>query len=215
MQKRRFDATPFLSSEETLELKIAAKSSKFNLAQSIICYISWLVVLAGDCFLIGMSSALKKSVDNVDTMLFPIVIILLVVHLVPFCFWLVHIMRNKKEGENKWYVVTNKRILIISGTKTVNVTYVDLNEIDSFKLNKSSVTLSLGEEKITLGGLSDPTPIVNKLSQIFDEARSEELLEDEENGEIKIELANSVKASTEEGGEENPGEIEDSTDEDN
>ncbi len=211
MQKRRLDATPFLSSEETLELKIDAKSSKFNLVQAIICYISWLVVLAGDCFLIGMSSALKKSVDNVDAMLFPIVIILLVVHLVPFCFWLVHIMRNKKDGENKWYAITNKRILIISGTKTVNVTYVDLDEIDSFKLNKNSVTLSLGEEKIILGGIADPTPIVNKLSQIFDESRREDV-EDKEAGEIKVELANSVKVSTE---QEETGESENSNDDKN
>lgn len=172
MKMRRLDATPYLCDGEVVQLKIQAKESKFNLIQSVICYLLWLVALAGDCFLIGMTNTLNQSLTNVNKLLLPMVIVLLVVHIVPFCFWLLYSMRSKQLGESKWYAVTNKRILIIAGTQPVNVTYVDLNAIDAFKINKNSIVISFGEERYTLGGLEDPKPIVEKLSQLFDSSKS-------------------------------------------
>lgn len=174
MEMRRLDATPYLCEGEALQLKVQAKKSKFNIIQNVLCYVLWLVALAGDCFLIGMTNTLNESLTNVNKLLLPMIIVLTVVHIVPFFFWLLHSMRSKQLGESKWYAITNKRILVISGTQPVNVTYIDLNAIDAFKINKNSIVLAFGEERFTLSGLEDPTPIAEKLAQIFDSAKAEE-----------------------------------------
>ena len=182
MQVRRLDATPYLSEGETLKLKVEAKNNKLNLIQAIACYVLWLIALAGDCFLIGMSSTLREMVKDhsINTIFLPMVIALLVIHIVPFGFWLGYVLRAKQLGESKWYVITNKRILIIAGLQPVNVTYVNLKDVDSFKINKSSVTVTFGEEHINLSGLQDPMVIANELASIFDEEKQAKEVSTEE-----------------------------------
>lgn len=173
MQIRRLDATPYLMQGEVVKFKAEAKKSKFNLIQTILCYALWLIALAGDSFLIGMANTLNESLTNVNAVYLPLVIALLVIHIVPFGFWLIYVLRSKQIDESKWYAITNKRVLVIAGVQPINVTFVNLDDIDSFKLNKSSVVISFGEERITLSGLANPQEVADILSQIFDNARLE------------------------------------------
>ena len=170
MQIKKLDATPYLLEGEKVELKITATPSKSNLIQTILCYAFWLLVLASDCFMIGSISVLKESYakDYVSFVLMPIIIISTILHVVPFVFWFLSIMQSKQKKENKWYALTNKRILIMSGNRPVNVTFINLDDITSFKQNKDSINIALGEDRITLSNISDPTPISEKLTSIFE-----------------------------------------------
>ena len=100
MEMRRLDATPYLCEGEALQLKVQAKKSKFNIIQNVLCYVLWLVALAGDCFLIGMTNTLNESLTNVNKLLLPMIIVLTVVHIVPFFFWFLHSIRSKQLGES-------------------------------------------------------------------------------------------------------------------
>ncbi|MBQ3571734.1 MAG: hypothetical protein IJA15_02785 [Clostridia bacterium] len=174
MEIKRLDATPFLLEGERVEVKITTKKSNFNFIQTIICYATWLLTLLGDVFLLGMTKTLSESLQNVTTFLLPILIVLLVVHFVPFGFWLVFILQGKQKQNEKWYAVTNKRIFVIEGDSIKNVTFINLNDVTSFKTGKDSVNLAVGKEYITLGGIEKPELIAEKLAKVFNDNNNEE-----------------------------------------
>ena len=176
MEIKRLDASPFLLDGEKVEVKITAKKSNFNFIQTIICYVTWLLTLVGDVFLLGMTKTLSESLQNVTTFLLPILIVLLVVHFVPFGFWLVFILQGKQKQNEKWYAVTNKRILVIEGDSIKNVTFINLNDVTSFKTGKNSINLAVGKTDITLGCIDNPEQIAQKLAQVFSDNSEEEAL---------------------------------------
>lgn len=176
MEIKRLDASPFLLDGEKVEVKITAKKSNFNFIQTIICYATWLLTLVGDVFLLGMTKTLSESLQNVTTFLLPILILLLVVHFVPFGFWLVFILQGKQKQNEKWYAVTNKRILVIEGDSIKNVTFINLNDVTSFKTGKNSINLAVGKTDITLGCIDNPEQIAQKLAQVFSDNSEEEAL---------------------------------------
>ena len=176
MEIKRLDASPFLLDGEKVEVKITAKKSNFNFIQTIICYVTWLLTLVGDVFLLGMTKTLSESLQNVTTFLLPILIVLLVVHFVPFGFWLVFILQGKQKQNEKWYAVTNKRILVIEGDSINNVTFINLNDVTSFKTGKNSINLAVGKTDITLGCIDNPEQIAQKLAQVFSDNSEEEAL---------------------------------------
>ena len=176
MEIKRLDASPFLLDGEKVEVKITTKKSNFNFIQTIICYVTWLLTLVGDVFLLGMTKTLSESLQNVTTFLLPILILLLVVHFVPFGFWLVFILQGKQKQNEKWYAVTNKRILVIEGDSIKNVTFINLNDVTSFKTGKNSINLAVGKTDITLGCIDNPEQIAQKLAQVFSDNSEEEAL---------------------------------------
>ena len=97
MEIKRLDASPFLLDGEKVEVKITTKKSNFNFVQTVLCYVTWLLTLVGDVFLLGMTKTLSESLQNVTTFLLPILIVLLVVHFVPFGFWLVFILQGRQK----------------------------------------------------------------------------------------------------------------------
>ena len=155
MEIKRLDASPFLLDGEKVEVKITTKKSNFNLVQTVLCYVTWLLTLVGDVFLLGMTKTLSESLQNVTTFLLPILIVLLVVHFVPFGFWLVFILQGRQKQNEKWYAITNKRILIIEGDSIKNVSFINLNDVTSFKTGKNSVNLAVGKEYIS--GITEPS----------------------------------------------------------
>lgn len=176
MEIKRLDASPYLLDGEKVEVKITTKKSNFNFIQTIICYVTWLLTLVGDVFLLGMTKTLSESLQNVTTFLLPILIVLLVVHFVPFGFWLVFILQGKQKQNEKWYAVTNKRILVIEGDSIKNVTFINLNDVTSFKTGKNSINLAVGKTDITLGCIDNPEQIAQKLAQVFSDNSEEEAL---------------------------------------
>ena len=189
MQIKKLDATPYLVGDEKVEYKVMANKNPLGVMQMIGCYFLWLITLGGDCFLIGATNFLKDylSKDKVSSFILPLIIVLLVIHIVPFAFWLLYSMQLNHKEQNKWYAVTNKRILIFVGNLPVSVTYVNLSDITSFKVNKNSINIAIGEEKITLTGLSDPIAIgqlieksLEKDEDIQDESSLTKISETEE-----------------------------------
>lgn len=174
MKIKKLDATPYLMEGETLVYKCQSKQNSLSLLQSVLCYGLWLLTLAADAFLIGVSNTLRESLRNVSKVLMPIVIIALVIHLVPFAFWLFNVLKAKQINENKWYALTNKRILIITGTQPTTVTYINLTDVTSFLVDKNNINLAIGEERINLKGLQDPAPIEQALTAVFEGEKKEE-----------------------------------------
>lgn len=180
MKIKKLDATPYLMEGETLVYKCQSKQNSLSLLQSILCYGLWLLTLAADAFLIGVSNTLRESLRNVSKVLMPLVIVALVIHLVPFAFWLFNILRVKQINENKWYALTNKRILIITGTQPTTVTYINLADVTSFLVDKNNINLAIGEERINLNGLEDTSPIEQALTAIFEGERAQNKEENSE-----------------------------------
>ncbi len=173
MEIKRLDATPYLTAGEIVQYKTSAKQSKLNTVQLVLCWLLALIVVAGDSFLIAMTYALNEQVSNVNTFLMPLEIALTVMHLLPFVFWIGNVFIFSKNKGDKWYALTNRRVLILQGVKPVSVSFVNISEISSFKVGKRSLTLLLGEEVLTLNGIANPKEMGDKLMELFGDAKSE------------------------------------------
>ena len=173
MEIKRLDASPYLTDGEVVKYKTSAKRSKLSTVQLVLCWLFALIVLAGDSFLLAMTYALNEQVSNVNTFLMPLEIALIVMHLLPFVFWIGNVFVFSKNKGDKWYALTNKRVLILQGVKPVNVTFISISEISSFKVGKSSLTLLLGEEAVSLNGIANPKEMGDKLMELFGDAKSE------------------------------------------
>lgn len=173
MEIKRLDASPYLTDGEVVKYKTSAKRSKLSTVQLVLCWLFALIVLAGDSFLLAMTYALNEQVSNVNTFLMPLEIALIVMHLLPFVFWIGNVFVFSKNKGDKWYALTNKRVLILQGVKPVNVTFINISEISSFKVGKSSLTLLLGEEAVSLNGIANPKEMGDKLMELFGDAKSE------------------------------------------
>jgi hypothetical protein len=141
MEIKRLDASQFLLPNEKVELKAERKKDRSSLVQLVICYLFLLIVLSGDCFFITIVINAMQEVfadKGVNTELLPLSIILAVVHLVPFVFWFVLTMQKKTKNDSKWYVLTNKRLCIVTSTKTLEVVSVWFNQITSLKVDKKA-----------------------------------------------------------------------------
>lgn len=175
MQIKKLDTSYFLQPNEKVLIKQQGQKSLFALIQLIVCYALLLIVLTGDCFLIGMVTTLDElSQKKIDSFLFPLLIILLVLHIVPFVFWMVHSLHGKVKGDTAWHILTNKRICIVSGKKPLNVEYINVSEITGFKVSKNSLTLSINEEKFTIFGLKNPADFADKIEELINQEESEQ-----------------------------------------
>ena len=173
MEIKRLDATPYLMADEKVLYKTSAKPSRSRLIQIVLCYVFALIALAGDSFLLAMTYALNNDLKNVNSFLMPLEICLVAIHLIPFAFWMGNVLQSSKKKGGKWYALTNKRVLTIEGSKPVTLSIVNIEEITSLRVGKDVVSLSLGEEMVTLSGLSDPKAFGDKILELFGDAKSE------------------------------------------
>ncbi len=169
MEIRRLDVSQILLSEEKVELKVQRKTSKMGFLPTAICYLFFLLCLTGDCFFIGALIPMKEIMKEqaVNNILLPLAIILTVLHVVPFIFWFVFTLQNKAKNEGKWYLLTNKRVCIVSFTKTLSVVSVFFNQITAMKIAKSAVYLTVGEEKIVIDGLEPYSSFSSTLENLL------------------------------------------------
>jgi hypothetical protein len=156
MEIKRLDATPYLAADEEVLYKVSAKPIRTRMIQSVLCYIFALITLAGDSFLLAMTYALNNDLKNVNTFLMPLEICLIVIHVIPFVFWITTVWNSSKNKGDKWYAVTNKRVLTIEGSKPVTVSFINVEEITSLRVGKDVVSLSLGEEINALSVIASP-----------------------------------------------------------
>ena len=170
MEIKRLDATPYLMADEKVLYKVSAKPIRSKMIQSILCYVFALIALAGDSFLLAMTYALNNDLKNVNTFLMPLEICLMVIHIIPFVFWITNVWHSAKNKVGKWYAITNKRVLTIEVSKPVTVSIINIEEITALRVGKDVVSLSLGEELVSLGGLADPKAFGDKILGLFGDA---------------------------------------------
>ncbi|MBQ7407916.1 MAG: hypothetical protein IJW13_01390 [Clostridia bacterium] len=168
MQVKKLDASAFLTPGESVKFKTSAMPSKLVYVEGAICFLVWLLTLAGDGFTIGAAYYIKDVIKGTEYFIFAFIALLLL-HILPFGFWLISILKKLVTTANKWYCVTDKRVVIVSGVKPISVTFVNLNEITSFDVSKNSVTLFIGEERVNLNCLPNPFAIADILEQYLDE----------------------------------------------
>lgn len=176
MEIRRLDVGQFLLPQERVIFKSESKKSKMPFFQSIICYVLLILSVTGDCFFIGLISTLKEivSTSGVHNFLLPLSIVLAVLHVVPFLFWLTYSLQNQNKKADKWYVLTDRRVCIVSVSKTLTVTSFDINQITSLKVVKDGVNLVVNEEKVSLDNMADASEFGAKLESLFAEENQED-----------------------------------------
>ena len=159
MEIRRLDVSKILILNEKVECKTERKNSKLAFIPMAICYLFFLICLTGDCFFIGALIPMREVMKEkaVNNFLLPLAITLAVLHVVPFIFWFVFTLQNKAKNEGKWYLLTNRRVCIINSAKTLSVNSVFFEQITAMKVAKSTVYLTVGEDKIVLDGLESPS----------------------------------------------------------
>lgn len=174
MEIKRLDATPYLTAGEVVEYKTSAKKNYAKGIQIVLCWFIALLVMVGNGIIIGgILMDAREAYNKIDTEAIPFVLSLLVVELIPFAFWLGNIFINSKNKVDKWYALTNRRVLIVQGIKPVSVSFINISEISSFKIGKSSLTLLLGEEALNLNGIVNPKEMADKLVELFGDAKTE------------------------------------------
>ena len=171
MEIKRLNASQFLLPDEKVELKVERKAGSRSFIQTLTCYIFFLLSITGDCFFIGLITTLKEILKDkgVNNFLLPLSIITTALHIVPFIFWLVFILQNKAKEENKWYVLTNKRLCIVGDSKTFNVVSVWYDKITAMKVVKKAVHINVGEERIVLDNLDSASSFGAKLESILND----------------------------------------------
>lgn len=162
MAIKKMDPTPYLIGGESVILKAHAKTNKIAALEVGLCYVIWLLTICGDCFIIAAAFGMKQY-ETLRSGYLAIVIALFVVHLVPFVFWVLYSIRKMTQRSEKWYALTEKRLLIVQDKKPISVTFVELSEITAISNGKDSIVLYLNEERVKLDGLDDVTAFSDRL----------------------------------------------------
>lgn len=140
MEKSRIDAAQFLFSGEKILLKAHAQKSKTTYVETAFCILFWFLSVVGDCFMVGYASGIKTA----DMSWFlPFFIVLVFVHLVPLGMWVISLSSKTIANSEKWFFLTDKRIISVSGGKPSRAEFIDLKDVVSVKTAKKYITLGL------------------------------------------------------------------------
>jgi len=171
MGKKVTDFSPYMQSGETLICKQRCEKGNKAFAELAACLLLLLMSIAGDGFMIGAMSEIRKYTKNSESFLI-VLIVSIIIHIIPFAAWLVSILKKLSPLDEKWYAVTDKRLAVVTGVKPVNVCFLNLTDVTSIALGNNRVVVFYGEEKLVLNGLSDAEGLYNDLEKIlFPEAK--------------------------------------------
>lgn len=193
MEKKKLDFSPFLTENENVLFKTRTKGGNGVFVETAICFLLWLLTLAGDCFLIGASYSLKKQIKLPD--FYPIIFAIGVfIHIIPFAAWLISALKKIGLKSEKWFALTNKRVAIISGIKPVTVSSIFLNDVTAMSSDKNSITLYLGDEKIKLKQMENVDGLARKIEDLI-------FVEDKNNSGVTADLQNNVSDTADTAGD--------------
>ena len=165
MAIKKMDPTPYLMAGESVILKAHAKQDKLSTIEVALSYVILFLTIIGDCFIIGTAFMLKELKIKESGYIL-LLIALFVVHVIPFIFWFVYSIKKLKQKSDKWYALTEKRVLIIQDKKPISVTYVLLDDVTAVANGKSSITLYMDEEHVKLHGLEDVTAFADRIEML-------------------------------------------------
>lgn len=142
MEKSRIDAAQFLFSGEKILLKAHAQKSKTTYVETAFCLLFWFLTVAGDCFIVGYANQIKTLVNSTGWFL-PFFIALVFLHLVPLGMWVISLSSKTIANSEKWFFLTDKRIISVAGGKPSRAEFIDLKDVVSVKTAKKYITLGL------------------------------------------------------------------------
>lgn len=154
MEKKVTDFSPYLQNGEKLLAKQRSVKGNGAFVELAVCFLLWLLCVAGDCFFIGAMTKIRETTKVSETYLF-VLIPCIVIHIVPFAAWMVNILKKLSPLDEKWYAVTDRRIAIVTGVKPVSVTFLNLSDVTAISLGEKKIVANYGEEKLALTGLVD------------------------------------------------------------
>ena len=176
MAIKKMDPTPYLTEGESVILKAHAKKDKLAVIEVILSYLILFLTIIGDGFIIGIALIIKELKIR-ESGYIAFLIILFVVHIIPFIFWFVYSIKKLKQKSDKWYALTQKRVLIIQDKKPISVTYVNLDDVTAVENGRSSIILHMDEERVRLHGIEDVTAFSDRIEMlIFGEEEQKEVV---------------------------------------
>lgn len=155
MEIKRLDTSSFLLNDERVIYKTSLKQGKREIIELISCFALWLITLMCDCAIIGATYTIKNEVKNLDRYYIIIFIVSLVLHIIPFTFWVISILKRKSEKTNKWCVFSDRRLFVVSETLPKNIFILDYDDITSYVILKKGARFYMGEERFTVSGVCD------------------------------------------------------------
>ena len=162
MALKKFDESPFLQAGEKTVHKAHAPKSRSLIVEMVFCYLFWILSLSGGCFVISAGIGMTQY-ETLESGYILIVILLLFINLVPFGFWLAHIFKNIYKRSERWYVLTDKRLLTVTENKPTVVTVLNLSEVTEVTASKKTIYITAGETRAKITGVSDITAFLNRL----------------------------------------------------
>lgn len=145
MEKSIIDLSPYLRDNEKILFKAHAEKSKSIYLEVALCALFWFLGVAGDCFVIGYTNAIKAAGFADLSWFLPVFIILVVLHLVPLGAWVISISSKATANSEKWFVLTDKRVICISGAGYMTTSSVYLTDVLSVKASKKYVLIGLSQ----------------------------------------------------------------------
>lgn len=144
MEKSRIDLSPYLLPGEKTIIKSHALKSKAVYVETGLCVLLWFLTIAGDCFLVGYAYSIKNMNVVKDIAWFlPIFIALVAVHLVPLGMWIVSLSAKATANSEKWFVLTDMRVISVSGGVPAVLSFVKLSDVIGVKSSKKYVQITL------------------------------------------------------------------------
>lgn len=145
MEKSIIDLSPYLRDGEKILFKAHAEKSKSIYLEIALCALFWFLGVAGDCFVIGYTNAIKAAGFADLSWFLPVFIILVILHLVPLGAWVISISSKATANSEKWFVLTDKRVICISGAGYMTTSSVYLTDVLSVKASKKYVLIGLSQ----------------------------------------------------------------------
>lgn len=187
MALKKFDEKIFLQADEKTLYKAYGKKSAWLVVEMILCYVFWILSLSGGCFVVSAGIGMKQY-DTVESGYILVVALLLFVNLVPFGFWIAHVFKDMPTRSDRWYVLTDRRLLVVTDNKPSTVTFLNLDEVTEVTAGKNVITVIAGEKKLKIKGILDVTAFLNRLEIVVfgDDDEQDELNSDLKNSEADV-----------------------------
>ena len=181
--KRRIDVTPYLAEGESVVKKSYALQSKARYAELAVNLLLTAITVVGDCFILGVLIGAKDTFKNTAWAL-PLLIILFAIHVTALVMWLAGIIKKLSDKSERWFVLTDKRIIIVRSGFPSGAEFIDLKDITSVKFEENKITLFSGEERIALANPENcgefASELEKKLDEIFEEKNALPVAENRE-----------------------------------
>lgn len=181
--KRRIDVTPYLAEGESVVKKSYALQSKARYAELAVNLLLTAITVVGDCFILGVLIGAKDTFKNTAWAL-PLLIILFAIHVTALVMWLAGIIKKLSDKSERWFVLTDKRIIIVRSGFPSGAEFIDLKDITSVKFEENKITLFSGEERIALANPENcgefAAGLEKKLDEIFEEKNALPVAENRE-----------------------------------